>query len=78
MQQHYMLTIRKLFSMSGSGVYGAEALIAIMDGEREVDRFTVSGKCQNPNGYRRSYTGKPGLHVQHISGPGRITFEPVN
>ena len=39
---------------------GAEAVIKIMDGEREVDLLTISGKRQNPNGHSRSYTGKPG------------------
>ncbi|PZW77324.1 hypothetical protein DFS21_10983 [Pseudomonas sp. 2848] len=62
MQQHYVLTIWDLFTMSGSDVCGGEAVIAIMDGDQEVDRVTISGKCQSPSGYRRSYTGKPGLN----------------
>lgn len=74
MQQRYVLTIWDLFTMNGSDVCGGEAVIAIMDGDREVDRVTVSGKCQNPNGYRRSYTGKPGLTARIVSGPGRIQF----
>lgn len=72
--QRYMLTIWDLFTMKGSDVCGGETVIAIMDGDREVDRMTLSGKCQSPNGYRRRYTGKPGLTARILSGPGRIQF----
>lgn len=74
MQQSYVLTIWDLFKVRGSGVCGGEAVIAIMDGDQEVDRVTVSGKCQSPNGYRRSYTGKPGLTARLISGPKALSF----
>lgn len=74
MQQRYVLTIWDLFTMNGSDVCGGEAVIAIMDGDREVDRVTVSGKCQSTSGYRRSYTGKPGLTARLISGPEALSF----
>lgn len=74
MQQRYMLTIWDLFTMSGSDVSGGEAVIAIMDGDQEIDRITISGKCQSQNGYRRSYTGKPGLTARLISGPEALSL----
>lgn len=74
MQQSYVLTIWDLFTMNGSDVCGGEAVVAIMDGDREVDRVTVSGKCQSTSGYRRSYTGKPGLTARLISGPEALSF----
>ncbi|WP_256659309.1 hypothetical protein [Pseudomonas sp. F16(2018)] len=74
MQQRYVLTIWDLFTMSGSDVSGGKAEIAIMDGDQEVDRMTLSGKCQSPNGYCRSYTGKPGLTARLISGPKALSF----
>ncbi|MCX5511335.1 hypothetical protein [Pseudomonas sp. BJa3] len=74
MQQRYVLTIWDLFTMSGSDVSGGEAVIAIMDGDQEVDRITISGKCQGQNGYRRSYTGKPGLTARLTSGPKALSF----
>lgn len=77
MQQRYVLTIWDLFTIKGSDVCGGEAVIAIMDGDREVDRVTLSGKCRNPVGHRRSYTGQPGLTGRIVSGPGRIAFKPV-
>lgn len=77
MQQRYVLTIWGLFKMNGSDVCGGEAVIAIMDGDREVDRVTVSGRCESPSGYTRSYTGKPGLTARMVSGPGSIEFIQV-
>jgi len=77
MQQRYVLTIWDLFTMSGSDVCGGEAVIAIMDGDQEVGRMTLSGKCQSPSGYRRSYTGKSGLTARMVSGPGSIEFIQV-
>lgn len=74
MQQRYMLTIWDLFNLNGSDVIGGEAVIAIMDGDQEVDRITISGKCQSPNCYRRSYTGKPGLAARLVSGPDTLSF----
>lgn len=74
MQQRYMLTIWDLFTMSGDEVCGGEAVIAIMDGDQEVDRLTVTGRCQRPDGYRRSYMGKTGLSAQLVSGPEALSF----
>lgn len=78
MQQSYVLTIWDLVTMNGSDVCGGEAVIAIMDGDQEVERVTVSGKCQSPNGYRRSYMGKPGLTARLVLGVGAISFEARN
>lgn len=75
MQQRYVLTIWDLYKMSGSDVCGGETVIAIMDGEQEIDRITINGKCQGQNGYRRCYTGKPGLTARLILGVGSISFE---
>lgn len=77
MQQRYMLTIWDLFTMSGSDVSGGEAVIAIMDGDQEIGRITISGKCQSQDGYRRSYTGKPGLSARVIAGPGTVALQSI-
>lgn len=77
MQQRYVLAIWDVFTMSGSDACGAETVIAVIDGEQEVDRFIVNGKCQNPDGYRRGYDGRPGLSARLVSGPGRISFDVV-
>ena len=70
-----MLTIRDLFAMSGGVVCGADAEIAIMDGDNEIERLTFSGKVgPDREGYRRSYIGKPGLNAKVASGPGSITM----
>lgn len=78
MLQNYTLSIRDLLSMSGSDACGAQAVIAITDGEKEVDRITITGKCQSPDGYHRSYTGKSGLTARLVSGVGSISFESHN
>ncbi|MBX8528562.1 hypothetical protein K5D32_02745 [Pseudomonas cichorii] len=78
MQQRYMLTIWDLFTMNGSDVCGGEAVIAIINSGQEVDRIIVSGKCQGTSGYRRSYTGMPGLTARLVSGAGSISFESHN
>ncbi|MEE1869085.1 hypothetical protein [Pseudomonas auratipiscis] len=75
MQQNYVLTIRDLLTVKGGDVCGGEAEIAIMDGDQEVDRLIVSGKCREPSVYSRSYSGKPGLTARLVSGVGSITFE---
>lgn len=75
MQQSYVLTVQDLFTMKGDEVCGGEAVIAIMDGDQEVDRVIVSGKCREPSVYSRSYLGKPGLTARLVSGLGSITFE---
>ncbi|WP_460421826.1 hypothetical protein [Pseudomonas sp. ZL2] len=76
MKQNYILTIRDLFTMNNGVLAGAEAEISIMDGETEVDRLRFSGKCQSPQGYRKSYSGKLGLTAKLVSGVGQVTFEP--
>ncbi|XVJ46799.1 hypothetical protein ACDZ94_20060 [Pseudomonas sp. UBT] len=70
----YMLTIRDLFIVTENGICGAEAEVAILDCGVEVDRVKFSGKCQSKDGYRRAYTGKPGLIAKLESGPGQIQF----
>lgn len=74
MQQRYVLTIWDLFTMNGSDVCGGEAVIAIMDGDREVDRMKFSGKRQSKEGYSRAYSGKPGLTAHLSSGPEGMSF----
>ena len=74
MQQSYVLTIWDLFTMNGSDVCGGEAVVAVIDGDQEVDRFTISGKWQSPSGYRRSYTGKSGLTALLLSGPDGLSY----
>jgi len=71
----YMLTIHDLFAITDGVLCGSEAEIAILDGGFEIDRMKFSGKCQSKDGYRRAYTGKPGLTAQLVSGPGRISFQ---
>ncbi|MBK3437500.1 hypothetical protein [Pseudomonas sp. MF7448] len=73
--QRYMLTIHDLFTIAGGGICGAEAEVAILDGDVEIDRVKFSGKCQSKDGYSRAYIGKPGLTAGLVSGPGRIRFE---
>lgn len=72
--QRYMLTIHDLFTIAGGGIYGAEAEVAIFDGDVEIDRVKFSGKCQSKGGYSRSYHAKSGLRAVLVSGPGRIDF----
>ncbi|NWA68022.1 hypothetical protein [Pseudomonas reactans] len=72
--QRYTLTILDLFSVAEGAIYGAEAEVAILDGDIEIDRMKFSGKCQSKGGYSRSYYGKPGLAATKVAGPGRISF----
>lgn len=72
--QRYILTIHDLFTMADGGICGAEAEVAILDGDVEIDRVKFSGKCQSKGGYSRSYCGKSGLEAALVSGPGRIDF----
>lgn len=74
MQQSYMLTIRDLFTVREGMLAGAHAVIAIMDGDTEVDRMSFSGLYRSPQGYCRSYTGRPGLTAQLVSGPESLNF----
>ena len=80
--QRYMLTIHDLFIVTDGVLCGAETEVAILDGGVEIDRMKFSGKRQSEEGYSRSYTGKPGLIAELVSGPGRIYFSekklPVN
>lgn len=72
--QRYTLIIHDLFTITHGNICGAEAEIFILDGGVEVDRVKFSGKCQSKDGYRRAYTGKPGLTAELVSGPGLIQF----
>lgn len=78
MVRSYVLTIWDLCTMNGNDVCGGEAVIAIMDGDQEVDRIPISGKYQGQNGYRRSYIGKSGLTARLVSGVASISFEFQN
>lgn len=79
MPQRYMLTIRDLFIVRDGVECGGESFVAIMDGPMEVDRMRFTGKTgPGGDGYRRRYTGKPGLTAQVVSGPGRIVFDAIS
>ena len=72
--QRYVLTIHDLFTIADGGICGAEAEVVILDAGVEIDRVKFSGKCQSKDGYRRSYTGKPGLTAHLSSGPEGMSF----
>ncbi|MDD1130493.1 hypothetical protein [Pseudomonas shahriarae] len=73
--QRYTLNIRDLFTYSNEGLCGAEAVVAILDGNTEVDRLSFKGKVgPGGDGYYRSYTAKPGLKAKKVSGPGAVTM----
>ena len=75
----YMLTINDLFTTPDGVLCGAEAQVAILDGDVEIDRLTFSGKVgPGGPGYSRIYNGKPGLKAELVSGPGKITFAEGN
>ena len=76
--QRYMLNIRDLFTVCSGVLCGAEVVVAILDGGVEIDRLQFSGKLgPSGDGYRRSYTGKPGLTAQIVSRPGSMNFQTV-
>ncbi|KAA5842240.1 hypothetical protein F2A37_16360 [Pseudomonas chlororaphis] len=72
--QRYILTYWDLFTIREGTLCGAEAEVAILDGGVEVDRMKFTGKYQGEDGYRRAYSGKPGLTAELVFGPGRIQF----
>ena len=76
--QCYILTVFGLLAMRGDRVINAEAEVAVLDGDTEIDRLSFSGKVGlGKEGCRRSYLGRPGLTAKLASGPGRIHFAPV-
>jgi len=76
--QRYTLNIRDLFISSSEGLCGAEVVIAILDGDTEVDRLSFKGKVgPGGDGYSRSYSGKPDLKAAVVAGVGRITFTEI-
>jgi hypothetical protein len=73
-----VLTIKDLFAMLGGVICGAESEVVILDGETEIDRLKFCGKVgPGGQGYRRSYTGRPGLKAKIALGPGSITLASV-
>ncbi|AMS18359.1 hypothetical protein A3218_01935 [Pseudomonas chlororaphis] len=71
--QRYMLTIHDLFTITGGVLCGAEAEVAILDDGIEINRMKFSGKVgPGGPGYRRSFTGKPGLTAKLVTGPCHI------
>ncbi|GAB5336256.1 hypothetical protein PFUM301597_07410 [Pseudomonas fluorescens] len=73
--QRYTLNIRDLFTYSSGGLCGAEAVVAILDGDTEIDRVSFRGKVgTGGDGYDRGYTAKPGLRAKKVSGPGSVTM----
>ena len=76
--QGYTLTIRNLFALSRGALCGAEAVVAILDGDTEIDRLRFKGKVgPGGDGYCRNYVAKPGLKAKIISGPGSIAMKSV-
>lgn len=72
MSQGYAITIHAL----GSPVAGGEAVIAIMDGSKEVGREAFRGKVSSSRaGYRRRISGKPGLTAKLVSGKCDFSFK---
>ncbi|HEJ4597448.1 TPA: hypothetical protein ACXNF8_001587 [Pseudomonas aeruginosa] len=79
MQQRYLLTIHDLFTVRDGVRCGGEAFVAILDDQDEIDRLRFAGMTSPGSvGYRRSYSGRPGLTARLVSGPGRITFEAIS
>lgn len=73
--KRYIVTIRDLYTVSGTVICGAKVEVAILDGGIEVDRLMVSGKVgPGGAGYRRSYVGKPGLTARLVSGSCGMQF----
>lgn len=74
--QRYMLTIYDLFTMTDGVLHGANAEVAVLNGEVEIDRMKFSGKVgPDGPGFRRSYAGKPGLSGKLVSGQCQISFK---
>ncbi|NIF28328.1 hypothetical protein F3J44_18330 [Pantoea sp. Tr-811] len=75
MQQNYILTIRDLYSKINGELCGAEAEVAILENDVEIDRVKLSGRVgPGGNGYQRNYSGKPGLTAGLVAGVGQLTF----
>ncbi|WP_421551731.1 hypothetical protein [Pseudomonas yamanorum] len=72
--QRYILTIWDLFNVRDGAICGADSEVAILGDGLEIDRMKFTGKYQGEDGYRRAYTGLPGLTAELVSGPGRIHF----
>jgi hypothetical protein len=73
--QKYTLNIRNLFGTSSSVVCGVEVVVALLDGDTEIDRLNFKGKVgPGGDGFSLSYTGKPGLRAEIISDPGSVTL----
>lgn len=76
--QRYTLNIRDLFICSSEGLCGAEVVVAILDGDTEIDRLSFKGKVgPGGDGHSRSYCGKPGLKAGVVAGVGRISFTKI-
>ncbi|SDS99560.1 hypothetical protein [Pseudomonas granadensis] len=70
----YSITIQDLHRLEGGLVCGDEAVVAVLDGGREIHRERFFGKCTSPSGYTRKYCGKPGLTAALISANCRMSF----
>lgn len=74
----YKLTIRDLFTTFNGALCGAETVVAILDGDVEIDRLSFMGKVgPGGDGCVRAYTAKPGLKARIVSGPGSINMASV-
>ncbi|MGC5702958.1 hypothetical protein J4P02_22385 [Pseudomonas sp. NFXW11] len=73
--QNYLVTIQDLFTVSSKAIFGAQTVVAIMDGDTEVDRLIFNGRVgPGSGGYNRRYIGKPGLRAEKAFGPGTIVM----
>lgn len=70
----YSVTIHDLYRIEGGLMFGAEAVVAILDNGREVRRERFIGKCSSPAGYTRKFRGQPGLVATLVSGSCRMGF----
>ncbi|WP_236184343.1 hypothetical protein [Pseudomonas juntendi] len=70
----YSIKIHDLHRVESGLACADEAVVAILDGGREVHRERFVGKCMSPDGYTRKYCGKPGLEAILLSGNCRLEF----
>lgn len=77
MQQSYVLTIRDLFTVHNGVMCGGKAVVSIMDDGEQIDLVHFEGRV-GPDGFKRRYTGKPGLKAKIVSGPGVIQMRVEN
>ncbi|MFC0666257.1 hypothetical protein ACFSKY_00180 [Azotobacter chroococcum] len=71
----YELTIHSLGLESG----GKQAEISIFEDGIEIDRLAFRGRVSMEGpGYRKFYSGRPGLTAEAASGDFEFTFRPIS